>query len=139
MSFQDKILSIAEPEIIVSEAHERIARIVKDYSPDLDLVFIPPNKREPGDIPFAVTHRSDGRPPYVVLTSETCDETIIERLILADNNVGNVLTRLDAHNLAVELVEARRLEDQHAEAADLAWHIMKSPLNVYKHNGVKYQ
>lgn len=125
--------------IWVSDSHERIARIIKDYDESLELAYIPADKREPGDIPFAVIHRPLGQTPYIVLTSEKCDETIIERLILADNKQGNVLDRLDVHNTVIKLIEAKKREDREAESADLAWHILKSPLNTYKHNGVKYQ
>lgn len=123
----------------VDENHERIARIIKDYDPELELAFIPPANREPGDVPFAVIHRPAGQPAYIVGTYWHCDGRILEDLFMADNKQGDVLDRMDAHNAAVEAIRLKELADKEAETADLAWHILRSPLNTYKHDGIKYQ
>jgi hypothetical protein len=124
----------------VSESHERIARIIKDYDPTLSLAYIPPDKREPGDVPFAVIHEPMGKPAYIVFTAETCDERILERLWAADTvKQGDILTNLDAHNAAVEAVKLKKKMDEQENRLDFVESVIKSPLNTYKHNGVKYQ
>lgn len=123
----------------VSEKHERIARIIQDYDPDLHLAYIPPDKREPGDIPFAVIHTPPDAPDYVVATFDDCDERILEHLWSIDNKHGDVLSRMDAANAAKEAVKLREQLDREEERKELIGSIVRSPLNVYKHNGVKYQ
>lgn len=123
----------------VSESHERIARIIQDYDPELFLAYIPPDKREPGDVPFAVIHQPAGKMSYVVFTAEHCDERILERLWTSDNKHGDVLSRLDAHNAALEAIKLKKQMDEQEERRELVQSIVKSPLNVYKHNGVTYR
>jgi hypothetical protein len=124
----------------VSENHARIAEIIKDYDSELELAYIPPDKREPGDVPFAVVHRPMGKPAYVVFTSDSCDERLLTRLFAADGaKQGNILTNLDAHNAAVEVIRTKERMDEIEERDDLVHSIVKSPLNTYKHNGIKYQ
>jgi hypothetical protein len=57
---------------------------------------------------------------------------IIERLILADNSRGNVLTRMQARNAALRALQKKVAKDQMAEKADIAASVMKSPLNTYR-------
>ena len=123
----------------VSEKHERIARIIQDYDPELHLAYIPPDKREPGDVPFAVIHTPKDSFPYIVATFQDCDERILEHLWTIDNKQGDVLSRLDAHNAAIKAVELRERLDKEEESKELARSIVRSPLNTYKHNGIKYE
>jgi len=123
----------------VSEHHERIARIIKDYEPTLELAYIPPDKREPGDVPFAVIHRPVDKPAYIVLTADVCDERILEQLFIADNKQGDALSRLDAHNASLEAIKMKEQLDREEEQQEITESIIKSPLNTYKHDGVTYQ
>lgn len=123
----------------VSEAHERIARIIQDYDPELFLAYIPPDRREPGDVPFAILHCPAGRESYIVFTVEHCDERILERLWATDNRNGDVLNRLDAHNAALEAVKLKKELDVREERAELVQSIVRSSKSVYKHDGITYQ
>lgn len=123
----------------VSESHERIARIIQDYDPELHLAYIPPDKREPGDVPFAVIHQPASRPGYIVFTAAECDERILERLWASDNKHGDVLSRLDAHNAALEAVKLKKQMDEAEERQDLVKHVVRSPKSVYKHNGIEFR
>jgi hypothetical protein len=123
----------------VSEKHERIASIIQDYDPALHLAYIPPDKREPGDVPFAVIHTPNDAPAYIVATFDDCDERILEHLWSIDNQHGDVLSRMDAHNAAIKAVELKERMDREEASRDLTASIVRSPLNTYKHNGVKYQ
>ena len=124
----------------VSESHERIARIIQDYDPELFLAYVPPNERQPGETaPFAVIHQPNVGPSYVVATFADCDERILEHLWTIDNKHGDVLTRMDAHNAALEAIKLKKKMDEAEERQDLISHIIKSKKNVYKHNGVEYR
>lgn len=57
---------------------------------------------------------------------------VIERLYLADNSKGNVLTRMQARNAAVRALQKKVAKDKMAEAHDIAASVMKSPLNWYR-------
>jgi len=130
----------ATPDGFISEKQARVASIIQDYDPDLELVWIPPNQRLPEDDgkEFAVLHR---RPDYIVfyVRADEVDERVLQRLWRSDNSNGNVLNAMDAHNAAVEAMRMREQLDREEETADIARTVLASKLNTFKHDGVTYQ
>ena len=124
----------------VSEKHARMAEIISEYDPNLQVQFIPEGKRDPGDKPFRVlfTHPTDGS-SYVVCYADDLDGPLLERIIEMDMRNGNVLSKLEAHNTAIKLVMKKKHEEELAEAHDLAAHILRSPKSVYRHDGKVYR
>lgn len=124
----------------VDENQARIAEIIKDYDPELELAWIPPDKRKPGDQPFAVIHRPMGKEAYVAFYMDTCDERIIERIFIGDvkRHGGTILNEIDAKNAAVKAVQMKKQMDELDAASDEAAHVLKSPLSKYRSNGVDY-
>lgn len=129
----------AEDGTFISEKHARIAEIIKDYEPTLELAWIPPDKRNPGDKPFAVIHRPLGGQPYIVCYADEADERLLGRVFSMDQAAGNPLAAMDAHNAAIKAVELKKQQEEMDEAHDLAASVLRSPLNVYKHNGVVFR
>jgi hypothetical protein len=133
----DKI-PLATPEgYFISAEHQRIAEIINDYDSDLYLLFIPPAKREPGDKPYAIMHQPPGKAPYIAMYSDTCDERLLARLFENDARRHDILSRLEAEELAQKLTEAKRRQDEADAKADIAKSMWRSPLHTYKHNGKK--
>lgn len=124
----------------VSEKQQRIAEIIKDYEPTLELVWIPPANREPGDKPFAVVHHPVGLPSYFVFFADECDERILERLWSVDNKVGNVLSNLEVKEAARKALQLKKEEDEALERQDIMAAAVATPLNTWsykKPNGDK--
>lgn len=135
---------ILDPETgyFISEAHQRIAEIIKDYEPTLELVWIPPSKRNFNDTyPFAVVHRPVGKPEYVVrkLKENEVDNRLLAWIFANDQERSNPIVMMDKLDQANEIIKAKRHEEELAEQRDVALSILKSPLSVYKHNGVVYR
>jgi hypothetical protein len=125
----------------VSEAHERIARIIKEYDPTLDLAWIPPQQRnplDPSEKAWAVLCTPVGAPQYIVLTSDTCDERLLARVFRADSSRQNILDSLDAHNAAIEAVRLRKELDEEEERKEFIATMARSGLHTYRHNGKVY-
>lgn len=123
----------------VSQNHLHIAEIINDYDPTLSLAWIPPDKRAPGEQPFAVVHRPLGGPEYVVFYADQCDERILERIWRNDNLKHDVLSDMDAHNAAIKALQLKKELEDREEKKDLVESIIKSKKNTYVHDGVKYQ
>lgn len=128
----------------ISVEHQRIAEIIKDYEPYLELAWIPPEKRELDDTqPFAILHREPGKPTYVVRTmaESEMNESIIAWLFMNDQQRGgqDLQGRLEKMEAARKALDMKASIDKMEEAKELARAILTSPLNYYKHNGVKYQ
>lgn len=104
----------------VDENFERLARVVKDYDPQFELRWIPPEHRETPD---------EKSKPYVIVDVFTnsavfyagpldTPESILERLFMGDNTKGDVLARLDAHNAAVQALKMKEQIDAAEERQD---------------------
>lgn len=133
---------LATEQGFISAKHQRVAEIINEYDPDLELAWIPPNQRDPLDAgkEFAVMHTKNGN-RYVAMfvKEEEVDERLLARLWSADERNGNVLNKLDAMNAAVEAMRLKEQMEQEEARADLARHILNSPKARYKHDGVVYE
>ena len=140
-AFMDNAPIATDEGYFVSEKHMRMAEIIRNYDPNLDIEFIPEGRREEGDKPFRVVHtdpRFGNR--YVVCYADDLDGPLLERIVKMDaQRNGNILSDIDAHNQAVRLVMQKKHQEQMDEAHDLAAHILKSPKSTYRHDGVVYQ
>lgn len=106
----------------VSEQYERLARVIQDYDPQFELRWIPPESR---------TTQEESAKPYVVWDTVTnsaaffASETdtpvaILTRLFDSDNKHGDVLTRIEAHNAAIQAMQLREELDRREEQAEYA-------------------
>lgn len=123
----------------VSAEHQRIAEIIADYDPDLQLLWIPPANREPGDAPFAVLHSPAGKPPYVVCYADDCDERLLARVFSMDSAKQDIWSEIEKSEAAREAIKLKRDMDEAEERKDLVEHIIKSPKATYKHDGIVYE
>lgn len=129
----------AEGGYFVSEKHARIAEIISEYDPTLELAWIPPDKRAPGDAPFAVIHRPLGQPEYVVCYSDDVDENLLARVFSMDATKNDIWAQVNASQAAAEALKLKKQMEELEEANELRESIIKSPKSVYKHNGVTYR
>lgn len=121
----------------VSEDFERLARVIKDYDQNLELRWIPPDRRTRDDKePFAVVDTLTNTVVFHATETET-PENILTRIFTADNKHGNVLDRLEARNAAIEIMNKKKQIDEMEELGDVANFLYYSPLNYVKHNGKK--
>ena len=121
----------------ISAEHLRIAEIINDYDPTLELVWIPPKDRNAFVKPFGVRHNPPGREPYMVfyLTESEVDYKIISRLFMGDNSKSDVVKQVEADEAALRLVNYKREMDAMEEAQDMASWALKTRRG-HKLNGV---
>lgn len=124
----------------ISENQRRIADILRDYDPNLQLQWIPPDKRDPiADKAFRVVDVSPGRAPYVVCFSDECDERLLARVMQNDSQRhGNMMTYMDAHNNAVEAMRLKERMERNEEAHRLSYSVLRSNKIHYKHAGIDF-
>lgn len=119
----------------VDENYERLARIVKDYDPLLQLRWIPPESRTREDKkPYVIV---DTRTETAVLHASELDtpEEILARLFNCDNKQGNVLDRIESRERAYKIFELAKQKDLLEEAEDKAKFLIDSPLHTIKMDG----
>lgn len=140
---------VADPETghFLSQDHLRIAEIIYDYNPNLELVWIPPENRKENDteLPFAVRFNPTGEPggpgSYIVfqLKEDEVDHRVLQRLFEADNSKTDVLGALESKEAALRLIEMKKAMDEAAERKEFTQAVLKSPKSVYRHGGVEYR
>ena len=134
-----------ESGYILHAQHQRIAEIIKDYNPELELVWIPPDRRDPEDVkPFAVVHnQKDGSQyPVMFLSEDEMDHRVLKRIFLSDMTKArpqDVMNEIEAEEAAKRIMAAKEQEDIAAEKRDFAMSLLRSNKNWYHHNGKVYR
>lgn len=127
---------------LVDSNAERIVRAIRDYSDEVEVKWLPPNARTREDgsqaPAYAIVHNPVGQPPYVmfyVRNDEDFNIQVLHRIISSDQRSGspkwNEFTAWEEANKRV----AQQVElDRQAEAADLAYHMLRTKQHDYRVN-----
>lgn len=123
----------------VSAKQVRINEILQDYDPNLQLQWIPPDRRSSNDLAFRVVCFPPGKPSYAICFAEEADERLLAKVFEADQaNSPNKLSYIDNYNKALELTRAKeeheRLQESHEMAASVIRN-NKSHYRIYNHRG----
>jgi len=124
---------------VVSSRVARVAEILHDYNPDLIVHWIEPLRREtPEDHakPYMITHEPMGREPYCVakLSEDEMNEQVIARIFamdMAQQGATSVADKLEAQERARQIYNAKKREDELAEARDIMKSALHSPLHKW--------
>ena len=128
----------------VSAEHQRIAEILKDFDPNLELRFIPPHLRteqEEKEWPFALVDNPPGREPYLVmlLTESEINASLVEKVFVSRIDPKNPMQRLKALADAQKVVRLKQQIEEAEELKEFHTSLLKSPLHTYKHGGKVYR
>jgi hypothetical protein len=123
----------------ISEEFSRLAEIIQDYDPYLELRWIPPEHRtDPEDKknPYCIW---DTRTNYVVMFASELDSpvAILAKLFDIDNKNGDVNKRLQAHNAAQQAMQMREWLDEREAAKDFSAFVFSNKKNYWTHEGRK--
>lgn len=123
---------------LVSERVSSVVQAIREYSPELDVEWCPPESRTPGQSAFKIIHRPVGSPPYVIFhvkTEEEFTSNILRKIIMGDQRNGEVLmSDFEAAEEASRRVAHQRWLDEMEEAHDLARSLIRSNKDTYKVN-----
>jgi len=126
----------------ISDEHRRVAEVIRDFDHELDVVYVPPEKRAfNDDQPFALVHSPLGQVPYVVrrLSYAELNPGLVAWVFNNDQRTTNVAERLDNMYKAQQAVELKKQMEERERVKEIATTILKSPLNTYRHDGVIYR
>lgn len=122
----------------VNEKFARIAEIIGDFDPRLQLVWIRPEDRTELDIkPYGILHTSDeGQQKMVMLIAEEeLDERVLEALFLGDSTKNDVLGRLEAKERAAQALNLKEQMEAAEARQDFIKTVVGSGLHSFRHNG----
>lgn len=126
----------------ISAKVSRIVELIREYDPRLDVKWIPPEHREPGDAVFSIIERtSDGKEhiAFHVQSEEEFNESVLARIYAADVDHNDVLGRVEANNRAIRDADAARKRDAMEERHDLMRTLLASPKHNFRHDGKEYR
>jgi hypothetical protein len=118
----------------VSGRVSRIIELIREYSPNLDVKWIPPDARQNGEAAFIITEKTtNGREviAFSVQTEDEFDERVLGRIIAADTNKNDVEGRIEANNAAVRAVQCKRYQEWLEEQLEVAKSVLRSPKDTY--------
>jgi hypothetical protein len=138
-----KIVWNAEAGRLLDSNANRIAQAVKEYNEDLELAWIPPEVRGVETPPYAIIHRPKVGEEYVVFTIQEneMDSRVLARLYYNDRarqGDNGPLSKLESTEAAQQTLMRKQQKEEMMEAHEVAYSILKSKKNYYKHNGVVY-
>jgi hypothetical protein len=110
----------------------RIAEAIRDYDPNLVLLCIDPDSN-PGitEEPFVVAEKDSSGNLHPVLRSWVLDDTILERIWLADQHKVNGWEQLLKLEENQKKAEQRRYQEKRDEAKDITGHVIATRKSKY--------
>lgn len=119
----------------VSQKISRIVEAIRDYSPELEVKWVPPLDRSPDQAAFAIIHNPPGGNSYVIFhvkTEDEFDERVLQRIIHNDGRSGHASrSEFEAWEQAQMLLKKQEYLDRMEEAQDIAKHVFQSHKNTY--------
>lgn len=125
----------------LSAQHTRIAEIIQDYNPELELAWIPPSDRTAFDAkPFAIIHNQPNGQRYVVgtFTEAEMDHRIIAYLFNHDARQRDVFSDMERENTAKELLRLKEVSDEIEEKREMGRAMINTRKSTWRHGGKKY-
>ncbi len=130
---------VHEGQMLSAEAL-RIAEIIHDYDPRLELAWVPPNVRTANEEhPYAVIYNDpNGKRDVVMRLRETeLDHRVLARLWETDTAKGsNILSSIEAEEAARQAIELKKQQEDLEEKRELAAWMVKAPVGA-RHNGIR--
>lgn len=128
--------AVVRGDSVVSQRVAQIIEAIREYSPELDVQWIPPSERAATDPAFRIVHNPAGGEPYVVFhikDESEFDLSVLKRIIAGDNRNGTLTYgEVEAAEKAAKLMARQRYLDEQEEMLDKMFHVFKSPLNTYR-------
>lgn len=121
---------------LVSAKAQRIVQAIKDYEPELEVKWVPPNARTEGQAAYAIIHDAPGNAPYVlfyVQNDEEFDERVLAKIIANDQRSGKQnYSDFEAWEQTKKLLARQEFLDKMEEAKDIAKFVAKTHLNTIR-------
>lgn len=120
----------------VSERVSQVVQAIKDYSPDIDVEWVPFSARRPGQAAFKIIHKPLGGIPYTIFhvkDESEFDARVLKRIIMGDQRNGEAsIGEIEASEEAAKRVAHQRWLDGLEEQHEMAHAVMKSNKSTYK-------
>lgn len=104
---------------------------IRDYDPNLDVLYLNPDRMEMFDAPWVIVENCKDGQIRKVFDVWELNDSVFERLVACDTMRGDVLLNVDAFNAKLRQESQRRYDDKRHEASDKFAHLLKNPKTTY--------
>jgi len=136
------VLVPAEDGHWVNENHARIAELINDYDPSMDLVWIPPENRvkNGNEAPYAVRHTNKDGYQYLLffVNDDELDHRVLGRIYEADLTKHDVQARIESDEKAYWALQRKIRQEKAEERMDFVRAVAGNNKSTFKHNGKIY-
>lgn len=133
-TFDDQYIII--DDMLVDKKMHDIAQKIDEYDPQLCILCVDPMMCEFSEAPFVlaeVVNTPDGPQVFKVFEFWELNESILERVYMADTKRHDVLLNMDKKNQAIKDESQRRYKEKMAERKDIVESIIASPKSQYSY------
>ena len=123
---KDKLIPLADGSLVESDVL-RIVEKIQEYDENLVLKYCPPSVADLTDAPYALFEKCKDGIERLVFYIWELNDTVIERIYLADNNHRNVQAAIDKNNAKVKYDINKRYQEKLEECGDIVKSYLKSP------------
>jgi hypothetical protein len=130
---------VSQADEWISAEFNSLAEIINDYDHHLFLEWVPPAQQQELTDKSKVFRVIDDRNNKIVLYADSLSnpQEILTRLWSMDSVRGNVLSRMDARNAAIEALRLKERLDAMEEAKDFSVFVLGNEKNYWVHEGRK--
>lgn len=127
---KQRLIELADGSLVERDVLNIVEKI-RNYDSNLLVKYVDPNRINLGDAPYRITERCPDGMERLIMEVWKLDETVLDRIMAADNSRNNVLLSIDSANLLAEKIQKRRYEEICLEDQDLMTSYLKSPKGKY--------
>lgn len=114
----------------VSEGFLHLSEVVHDYDHNLELRWIPTDKRTREDREPYVIWDTRTNSPVIYASELDTPSGILTKLFLSDNKTTNQLDRIEAAERAEKVMQMKERMEAMCEAHDISSFLIKTPLHT---------
>lgn len=131
----DHAIYSEEAGCFISSKFQRLAEILQDYDPDLEMRWIPPSARSSEDSrPYCIVHSPTGLKPYVVMyfTEQDNPELILAKIFEGDGKHSSIERKIVAQENAHKAFVQKEWLERQEEMADKFHYLLQRAPNYIK-------
>jgi hypothetical protein len=118
-------------DYVVQKDVLHIIESVRNYDPNLDVLYLDPDRAGLFDAPWIVVENCPDGMVRKVFEVWELNDSVMERLFNADTKRVDVLLNLDAANSRAKAESDSRYAEKRAEASDKFAHLLANPKTTY--------
>lgn len=131
MELNTNIEIVQVENLLVEKDVLGIIEKIQEYDPNLRVMYLDPDKAEFCDAPWIIAELCPDGLLRKVFEVWELNDTVLTRVIMADNRRRNILDDIERHNVSQREATQRRFQEEREEMKDVFKTVFSSPKGRY--------